>query len=171
MIINNSQLFKMDVSTYDHLDDAQIRLVTLHPGPESAAIACTLRKISLDDPELEYVALSWTWDTEYHGTKRIKLNGRDFEARPNLYEALHALRKHGGQQPQDIWIDALCINQDNSSEKSKQIPLMTQIYSCARFVTVWLGPARDDSDFVMDCIRQQRDQAASESRFSKGFPK
>jgi len=38
-----------------------------------------------------------------------------------------------------VWIDAICINQDNLDERSQQVSLMTDIYSKARRVIIWLG--------------------------------
>lgn len=38
-----------------------------------------------------------------------------------------------------LWIDAVCINQHDQDEKSRQIPFMGQIYSGAFRVLVWLG--------------------------------
>ena len=40
-----------------------------------------------------------------------------------------------------IWIDAICINQTDKAEKSKQIPLMRDIYQDAKQVWIWLGEA------------------------------
>jgi hypothetical protein len=42
-----------------------------------------------------------------------------------------------------FWIDALCINQMDATEKARQINLMGDIYANAVFVLVWLG--KDDS--------------------------
>lgn len=39
-----------------------------------------------------------------------------------------------------IWIDAICIEQENDIEKSTQVPHMGSIYSLASQVAVWLGP-------------------------------
>jgi hypothetical protein len=41
-----------------------------------------------------------------------------------------------------MWIDAVCVNQEDLSERSEQVKRMADIYSRARRVTVWLGPAR-----------------------------
>jgi Heterokaryon incompatibility protein (HET) len=38
-----------------------------------------------------------------------------------------------------VWIDALCINQSSLAERSQQIPIMSQIYTRAAYVWVWLG--------------------------------
>lgn len=38
-----------------------------------------------------------------------------------------------------IWIDAICIDQSDSTEKATQVPLMSEIYRQALQVNVWLG--------------------------------
>jgi Heterokaryon incompatibility protein (HET) len=42
-----------------------------------------------------------------------------------------------------FWIDAVCINQSNKSEKGNQLPLMTEIYHRSSRVIVWLGPPKN----------------------------
>ncbi|KAK8070241.1 HET-domain-containing protein [Apiospora phragmitis] len=56
----------------------------------------------------------------------------------NLEAALQHLRLH--DQPRNLWIDALCINQQDEDEKSKQIVRMATLYRMASRVVVWLGP-------------------------------
>ncbi|KAL2047570.1 hypothetical protein ABVK25_011392 [Lepraria finkii] len=65
-----------------------------------------------------------------HGTIRI---------RHNLYTLLHQLRRI--KYDRCIWIDSICIDQDNQPEKGVQIPLMRHIYKEAKNVIVWLGEA------------------------------
>ncbi|KAI1472890.1 heterokaryon incompatibility protein-domain-containing protein [Daldinia caldariorum] len=43
------------------------------------------------------------------------------------------------QQERPIWIDALCINQNDNSEKSLQVKAMNKIYANAHTVKIWLG--------------------------------
>jgi hypothetical protein len=38
-----------------------------------------------------------------------------------------------------IWIDAVCINQEDLDERASQVKIMTWIYGCAHQVFVWLG--------------------------------
>jgi Heterokaryon incompatibility protein (HET) len=52
-----------------------------------------------------------------------------------------------------IWIDSICINQDNISEKTEQVRLMGDIYTRASLVTVWLStsaPRQSDMDEITD---------------------
>jgi hypothetical protein len=51
-----------------------------------------------------------------------------------------------------FWIDALCINQSDLEEKSKQVHLMGDVYSSAQLVVAWLGEPADDSDRAMQFI-------------------
>ena len=39
-----------------------------------------------------------------------------------------------------IWADAICINQNDTEEKSTQVTMMDRIYSAATYVVAWLGP-------------------------------
>ncbi|RSL73967.1 hypothetical protein CEP53_000556 [Fusarium sp. AF-6] len=51
-----------------------------------------------------------------------------------------ALRKGGLLAPSKLWVDAICINQSDLSEKTAQIGIMGRIYSQAHKVVIWLGP-------------------------------
>ena len=52
----------------------------------------------------------------------------------NLYEGLEKL-----DGVQHLWVDAICINQNDAGEKSTQVPLMGSMYAGATAVIVWLG--------------------------------
>jgi hypothetical protein len=55
-----------------------------------------------------------------------------------------------------VWIDAICINQDDNEEKGWQVELMRTIYRQASGVIAWLGPSEQehDSDTVMDYLNK-----------------
>ncbi|KAK3953679.1 heterokaryon incompatibility protein-domain-containing protein [Pseudoneurospora amorphoporcata] len=55
----------------------------------------------------------------------------------------------GQTHPPALWIDQICINQDDDQEKGFQVQLMREIYSLADKVLVWLGPDADACDEVM----------------------
>ncbi|KAI1593343.1 heterokaryon incompatibility protein, partial [Pyrenophora tritici-repentis] len=57
-------------------------------------------------------------------------------------------------KPLTLWIDALCIDQDDEVEKTEQVQQMQQIYSKATSVIAWLGPAAENSDAAMHWIQR-----------------
>jgi hypothetical protein len=74
----------------------------------------------------------------------IQVNDSTQNVTLNLRTALEHLR----QKHEDvvIWVDAVCIDQNNPEEKSDQVQIMTEIYASAKCTVVWLGPAGDGSD-------------------------
>ncbi|KAK4210989.1 heterokaryon incompatibility protein-domain-containing protein [Rhypophila decipiens] len=52
-----------------------------------------------------------------------------------------------------FWLDALCINQMDPSDKAQQVPLMSDIFHKAHKVIVWLGPSPDsDGSLALSAI-------------------
>jgi hypothetical protein len=113
-----------------------IHLLRIHPGKPGTKIKCSLRSVLLDETLPSYAALSYVWGST-EGQQEIWLNGFKKKVNANLYEALKRLRKT--TRKRTVWIDALCINQDDIHEKGNQIGLMSDIYSRAMEVLVWLG--------------------------------
>jgi hypothetical protein len=70
------------------------------------------------------------------------------EILPNLYDAMVQLRQ---THPGEIWIDAVCINQDDPKEKNVQVTMMGRIYASAESVIVWLGTC---PTVLSPCIEQ-----------------
>ena len=56
---------------------------------------------------------------------------------PNLKHALQRLR-HGTEELV-LWVDAICINQDDIPERNAQTANMRAIYQSSESVAVWLG--------------------------------
>jgi hypothetical protein len=105
-----------------------------------------------------YEALSYVWGDEKMRAN-ILCDGQIVSVALSLFDALKRLRLP--QESRFIWADALCINQNNSSEKSCQIPLMGKIYSMAVRVVVWLGtfdlePCKGDLETVKLMAKQIR---------------
>ncbi|KAF4996127.1 hypothetical protein FGRMN_4677 [Fusarium graminum] len=65
---------------------------------------------------------------------------------PNLHCALRHLRFT--DRPRTLWVDAVCINQDNISERDEQVKRMATIYKEAIRVVVWLGLATPTSSLA-----------------------
>lgn len=111
----------------------------LHHGDQqddTDPIRGTLLEVDLDTSPV-YSALSYVWGSD--STKREVIIGDNiFSVTENCYTALWHLRRLLGQYT--IWIDAICINQEDEAEKLAQISLMDMIYKQAEQVYAWLGP-------------------------------
>jgi hypothetical protein len=84
-----------------------------------------------------YTALSYVWGTMSPTPDTVQCEGIDLPISANGLSALRHLRaKLGGCT---IWIDAVCINQCDTDEKSEQIPLMGEIFQNAATTYFWLG--------------------------------
>lgn len=111
-------------------------------------LAGVLETVSLESAP-NFVALSYVWGSEIDKTPFI-LNGTEVRITKNLSIALRHLQQDIEQIL--LWIDALCIDQSNMVEKSEQVLRMRDIYAAAESVTVWLGPAADNSDLIMEFL-------------------
>ena len=110
---------------YDPLDHqvGHLRLVTIQPSPNhSAKIECILTHDHLG--RAQYCALSYTWGNP-DNKQTISLNGRPFEVTKNLFVALQDLRN--GNESLTLWIDAICINQEDVDERTYQVRQMVEI--------------------------------------------
>jgi hypothetical protein len=105
---------------------------------------------SLTSPTPRYEALSYTWG-EASITQPILLGGHPFQVTLNLQQALYYLRRH--HQVRTLWIDAICINQSDNTEKEQQVSFMHQIFANAQTVIVWLGEPSIDSDMGMRFVQ------------------
>lgn len=123
---------------YEPLDrqtDA-VRVLVLQPASaDSTEVECHLTAVSLANKPA-YESLSYTWGSE-PPSKSILVNGQSFPVRKNLYTALVNLRDT--TKPRALWIDAICINQEDVIERNWQVSLMGFIYTRAERVLVWLG--------------------------------
>ncbi|KAF2022840.1 heterokaryon incompatibility, partial [Setomelanomma holmii] len=84
-----------------------------------------------------FQALSYMWG-QPSPTFKISINGHTFTVRENLCDFLLASRRNSWISTW-IWIDQLCINQENSSEHISQLHNMGTTYEDAKEVLVWLG--------------------------------
>lgn len=109
------------------------------------------------DRQARYEALSYTWggdiitdegyvrDREDSGKPCMTLG-----LRPNLAFALRNLRH--SDETRVLWIDAICINQDDIKERNEQVKRMTNIYTLAERVVIWLGEESDSSKLALSTL-------------------
>lgn len=114
-----------------------IRLLTITPSKNiSQIIECHLEVISLQEP-LPYQAVSYAWGEE-DASEPILIEGHRILVSRSLRAALTRIREHWNNgelllkgQRLPVWIDKLCIDQENLIEKSSQVLLMGHIYASA----------------------------------------
>ncbi|KAJ4286489.1 hypothetical protein N0V90_013189 [Kalmusia sp. IMI 367209] len=93
----------------------------------------------------DYIALSYVWgdSTQF---RDLILNGHKFRVTAKLYEILTQLQLSSDLRESGlyIWVDAICINQNDLKERASQVKMMTTIFSQALSVIAWVGnPAND----------------------------
>jgi hypothetical protein len=113
---------------------------------ENARIECRLFDYPLQELEERaclYEALSYVWGGS-DKPHSISIGGYYLPITANLYAALLHLRDRLIERI--IWVDAICIDQDNQTERAQQVQSMAKIYCKANRVIVWLGEAAADSD-------------------------
>lgn len=112
-------------------------------------IECHLQTQSLME-NVPFDALSYVWGDK-GATKIVNCNGRHLEITCSLYEALDRLRSTQKSTSARLWVDAVCINQQNHEERGQQVALMKQIYTQAQGVLIWLGQDHDkDTHLAFD---------------------
>jgi hypothetical protein len=127
----------MSAYSYQPLPSGAIRVLYIIPG-DTTRIQAKLEILKLQKGFFRpaYNALSYCWG-EATSTHDISIGNAILRVRSNLHRALLRIRQNAYRLP--IWVDAICINQEDESEKVKQIRLMPQIYSTAKCVIIWLG--------------------------------
>lgn len=88
-----------------------------------------------------YQALSYEWNPPdlSNTTMRLIIDGKAKQVSTNLYHALACIFESAKLFVCQCWVDALCINQEDTAERNHQVQLMWQIYNKSVRVYVWLG--------------------------------
>lgn len=107
-----------------------------------------------------YEALSYTWGSP-KSRKAIFTQDSDGERRKilvtkNLALALGHLRSTTA--PRALWIDAICINQEDINERNAQVKRMAAIYRLAHRVVVWLGLGSPSSSLALSTLEYLGEQ-------------
>ncbi|KAG6999552.1 hypothetical protein G7Y79_00034g069750 [Physcia stellaris] len=138
------------------LDYAQreIRLLRVHHS-DNQEVVCDISTVSLNEPPA-YLALSYVWG-DPSDTKPLVLGGRDFPVTANLKAALMIISRQAPVEGTMLWADAVCINQADMEEKSRQVNIMGEIYRQATETIVWLGPEESESKKAVGALKRMSD--------------
>ncbi|KAI0866440.1 heterokaryon incompatibility protein-domain-containing protein [Xylaria cubensis] len=112
-----------------------IRILRLLPGQVGDPIQVQVQHVSMST-EQDYTAVSYAWGDRM-ALRTIICEGKRIQIPISLCRALIHMRHP--LYPIHLWVDAICINQKDEVEKSRQVRRMRNIFMKAKKVTVWLG--------------------------------
>lgn len=163
--------------------DPWIRLLQLQPASDKwDKITCILEEHPLLS-SLRYKALSYAWNQDIlskksgiddmpsgqnqitlHATHKEESTEHKVTITQSLSLALRRLRTTN--QPLTLWVDSLCINQQDDDERTSQVGLMAMIYRFAEEVIIWLGE-KDAEDDLGESLRETHSSTIAESDWSE----
>lgn len=139
------------------------RLLTIYGGRFEDDIEVDLEVVDLNDqlPDRPtYDAMSYVWGSpELSNAIYVGKEKETVKITANLDEAIRYMRHQ--DRPRTMWIDGLCIDQQNIEERGRQVAYMCHIFWGATRVVVWLGKAAEESDRAMDTLRHVACRTAS----------
>ena len=144
------------VFRYSRLPENNIRLLRIKSIGNPPV--CELYDAPLND-DLRFRAISYAWGSD-ELTHRIKCNDLIMNVTESVADMFSSTSISALCVDLPIWVDAVCINQRDESEKAVQVRMMGSLYSRAEEVVVWLGAASDDSDYAM---KQLNDWSSNET--------
>ncbi|KAI8945117.1 heterokaryon incompatibility protein-domain-containing protein [Xylaria longipes] len=107
--------------------------------------------ISVTECEEKYIAISYCWGDLPADQALVLADGSTI---PITAKVVHILEQITHRTRCNvIWLDAICINQQDPIEKSGQISIMTDIYRFAESVEIWLDAGRSSGRVIEETIR------------------
>lgn len=135
---------------YEPIREAdEIRLLCLRHGTLGGIITGDLETVRIQESRY-YDAISYTWADEHGDTTKccsLRIGSSDalLPITRSCDSVLRQVRKHTSR----VWIDAVCINQDDIQERGQQVDLMPLIYKGASRTFAYVGETANDSDIVL----------------------
>jgi Heterokaryon incompatibility protein (HET) len=137
-------------------------------------IDVTARRVVFAKPHTEYATLSYVWGQtqQFRMTKNLAIWQEDRKERfitlpehlpRTIEDAMLVVQRLGYQY---LWIDAVCIVQDDKDEVNTQIPEMNDIYSNATFCIVALSGSHADAG--LSGVRQPRESSRIQAKVKIG---
>jgi hypothetical protein len=126
-------------SLYTALDHQgrQVRFITVEPGFPEECIKCHVTIVSLLlDPLPPYETISYVWGNSSL-RRSVIVDGHALDVPASTEHVLRRMRST--QQARVLWIDSICINQNDKADRDYQVALMCDIYSRATKCLIWIG--------------------------------
>ncbi|KAH8164479.1 hypothetical protein CIB48_g3768 [Xylaria polymorpha] len=140
---------------YEPLPHGHARFLRRVPQSNEDELIFDFISLPISDTECEekYIAISYCWGALPADQALVLTDGSTIPVTAKvvhiLQEIIHRARCNF------IWIDAICINQQDPIEKSGQISLMTDIYRSAESVEIWLDTGRSSMQVIKETIRSR----------------
>jgi len=144
-----------DPFRYPPISPNSVRFLSLHPSPDGTdPLSCTFLCLA-PSHDTGYEILSGYWgDLSPFQPVSILVDSRSCKTTPQLAQALCKFRRR--DKPRLIWIQSLCIDPQNVSERNMQTARLREILQSAQRLIVWLGEGEDNSDAVFEHLSQFR---------------
>ncbi|PSN64192.1 hypothetical protein BS50DRAFT_648118 [Corynespora cassiicola Philippines] len=152
---------------YKTLANEEIRLFMLFPGSKHDPVRGMIFNAPSSESAGPYRTLSYEWGTGTDQHHIVTENGL-LKIRGPLYKTLVHIRKQ--KNPIVLWIDAICINQNDEREKTQQIRLLPQIFKYSRCTLAFFG-SDNQSDKALETLLQIRTKLDSAKEWPEGLNK
>lgn len=137
---------------YGKLESGLVRIFTLFPGEQDDPLHGSIWMTSLGT-NVCYATVSYVWGQQSIPSSGIHTPVGTLKITESLDVTLRKLRKR--HRTLDLWVDAICINQNDNHEKAEQVKILglifqnsTQTLGCIR--------AKEESDEVIEMLMQVR---------------
>ncbi|KAK4443440.1 hypothetical protein QBC34DRAFT_311031 [Podospora aff. communis PSN243] len=153
---------------YTCLGQSEFRLFMLFPGKENDTLRGAVFTCALNGSIPPFQALSYEWGPERQGRRTVMTESGRLVIRESLCKALRAIR--GEKSASVLWIDAICINQVDETEKANQIPLLPRIFQRATCTLAYIKDTNHQNDAAMRTLLQIAVKAPRESSDGSAWP-
>ncbi|MCJ1266530.1 hypothetical protein MMC22_006415 [Lobaria immixta] len=139
---------------YYPLADGCARFMEVFSDTTDAPLRCRIFASQLNEAP-PYEALSYAWGPQepLHDLQCSSVPTRVLRIGPNQKNALLSLRFDPAMNPNPriLWVDRICINQDDVKERASQVLLMHSIFRRYQQALVWLGQEDQNTKDAFDC--------------------
>lgn len=175
----------MERTLYNSLREGEIRLLEVVPHFQSNGFHCELRTATLAEAKQKYQALSYVWG-DVTSPAEILVNDTKLAITRGLFDFLCEWTRrsvsgrthddYGESETRLLWIDAICINQQDVDERSAQVAIMHDIYSLSKRTISWLGASIEvnenhlvEFESLTEAITQLRERGSPSSVVTRTF--
>jgi hypothetical protein len=152
--------------TFDHLQEDEIRVLYLDPGTLEEPLTGELKLASITPDtsgrwlprphsSVQYEAISYAWGSlEKPHSIKIRNIG-EIPITASLFDILRRFRSV--HRHRELWVDGICIDQADVSERNHQVAKMADIFSASKRVLVWFGAGESTDSLAFAAMEVYRD--------------